>query len=145
MKRTLFLAFGVLAMSLPSMAQDPEKRMAERTTELQAWVVHQKAMTPPKVSEAECSDTLRLWSGKEKQDTKEKRDSLDYWYMHLTVLEVLRLQAQARACNFKKTFADAREFDYWIKQFDLAIEGALWQVIMENNLIASTHGRPVTQ
>ena len=137
MKRTLFLAFAVLTMSLPSMAQDSEKRMAERMTELQAYVVHKSAMTPPKVSEAECSDTLRFWSSEEKLDTS--------WYMHLTVLEVLRLQAQARACNLKKDFPHAREFDYWIKQFDLTIETALWDVIIENNLMASTNGRPIAQ
>lgn len=142
MNRTLFLAFAVVMMSLPSMAQDPEKRVAERTAEVQALVVHNSAITPPKVSEVECSDALRLWNGKEKQDSKEKRDS---WYEHLTVLEVLRLQAQARACNQKRAFAQREEFDYWIKQFDLVIENALWGVIIENSLVALTHGRPVTQ
>ena len=137
MKKTLFLAFAVLLTSIPSVAQDPEKRMAERMTEVQALAVHESAMKLPKVSEAECSDTLRRWSVEEKLD----RD----WYVHLTVLEVLRLQSFARACNLKKDFTHAQEFDYWIKQFDLMIENALWQVIIENNLVASTNVRPVTQ
>ena len=80
MKKTLFLAFAVLLTSIPSVAQDPENRMAERMTEVQALAVHVSAMKLPKVSEAECSDTLRRWSVEEKLD----RD----WYVHLTVLEV---------------------------------------------------------
>jgi len=142
MKRTLFLAFVGLITSLPSMAQENEKRIAERTTDVQALAMHESAMKLPKVSEAECSDTLRLWDGKEKQDSKEKRDS---WYLHLTVLEVLRLQAQARACHLKTNVAQRKEIDYWVEQFDLAIETALWHVIIENNLVASIHGRPVTE
>ena len=133
MKKLLLVALTVFIPSLPSMMAQ-EDSVEKHLAETQALALQAEVTKLPKVSDTECSDTLRLWRSKAKQD----RD----WYTRLTVLEVVRLQSQARACSLRKNFAQRQEFDYWVMQFDLEVECALWNLIIEKALVSSAHSRP---